>query len=394
MTTFSKNDVHNLAFDRPIADGKTKKIWSTIHPDVIAFEQKPDLVMANGTSVMTADPKNAGLLVEYMNLQNHYMFSYLNALGLATTYQGFADGFLFHKKCNPLKIEFVCTLAACDNASLLKQYPERYALWDENTLSYNVEKADRKLFEQDGSIIPFKEPILRSFHKNSLVIDENGQPDLLPESKAKENPRYWKDGKMTDFMNEDPILITGKDPTLWQVHSQKKKVVEGKPLALIDRKNGELYNKDAEFVRRLDRTEYLSKGDELKLQEQTLKIVRALDFACRNTLFKKTDFDSDGKIMFLNEAKHEAIIDMKLEYGITAAGFMLTDDLLTSNARFAWGNLPTMSFKKMFKGIDVPPMFQNANDLPELLLVAAMFAEGAKNFANVVPLYRQNTKGA
>ncbi|MCL2017419.1 MAG: hypothetical protein FWG80_01420 [Alphaproteobacteria bacterium] len=384
MSKFTKADVNNFDFDTPIADGKTKKIWQTVHPGIVAFEQKPDLVMANGTSVMTAEPEKAAILVNYLNIQNNNIFNYLNSLGFATTYQGFKDGFLFHKECAPLKIEFVVRFAACDNASLLKREPEKYALWDESSNSYNTDKANRKYFNEDGTIITFASPILESFHKYPLVITENGI-DMIPESKAKEHPRYFRNGKMTEFMNEDPILITPPDnKVVWHVHNQKKPVVPGKPLAIIDRRAKELYdagNGNIKFVRRLDQTECISYSDELGLQRQTLEIAQAIDYACRNTMFKKTEFDGNGNIVFLGEEKPFNVIDIKLEYGITADGYALTDDIVTSNARFAWGGLPTMSFKKMFKGAYVPPVFQNANDLPEHLLTAAMFTAGTEHFS-------------
>ena len=378
--TFSKNDVLNLEFDKPITDGKTKNIWQTVHPGIVAFEQKCDAVLADGASVMTMRWENAFALIENLNMQNNNIFNYLQALGFQTTYKGLAGDFLFHETCNPLKLEFVVRFAAFDGATLQMREPEKYALKTDD--GYDVGKANPKDFNEDGTIRPFENPIMETFHKYTLVETECGNIDLIPESAAKKIARYFQNGKPTKFAHCDPILITPQDDDdIWQVYDQKMPLSAG-PLAVIDRLEGTLYDvrKDTmvRMPRHLNNEECIDRETELKLQNKTLKALRAIDFASRNTMFQKTGFGESGDIRFLDEHGFFAVIDGKLEYGVTDEGYKLTDDIVTDNMRLAFNGLPTKSMKKMF---------QNYDSLEQKLLISKMYAEGTKNFANMTQAY-------
>jgi len=262
--------------------------------------------------------------------------------------------------------------------------PEKYAFKKEGGV-YDDKKANPNCFNDDGTIKPFKTPIMEIFSKHALIVKEDNNIDMLSETAAKTNPRYFKDGKPTEYMHEDPILITPADnEDLWYVYNQKKPISD-KPLAVIYREKMELRTANGDFIRNMNETECFSKSNELILKQTALGIANAINYACQNTIFSKFEFDADGNVVMGEEIGPASIIDIKLEFGITADGlFLLTDDVQGTNMRLAFNNNPQISLKGLYSGYkDAPVKLQNFKDVPQMILTSAIFADGTKNFANI-----------
>ncbi len=370
-----------------IVEGKTKRIvpMGTVDgKEVVAFEQLGRSVNADGTTVTESEKNVSDTLISSLVSQNHNMFSLLNNLGVPTTYLGRGEQtplILLHERCEPLALEFVVRFAVCNASSIIYREPERYGkkLYDG---TFSSTEADPKFFNEKGQVILFKKPVVETFHKKCLIEKPDGSIDLIFESEAKKDPRYFKDGKMTPFMHEDPLLFT--DGSDWLVFDQKKPLSQQGYLAVIDRENQILMDKNYRPMRELEDYECISPGVEHILQTRTVKTLSSIQAACKNTSFKKAEF-VDGKIVFDGVMETPVIIDGKLEYGKLAnKTFSLTDDLVSDNMRWAFGGYPQISLKRLF---------QNYESLEQKLLVAAMVAEGTKNWPtvefakNMVPIY-------
>jgi phosphoribosylaminoimidazole-succinocarboxamide synthase len=362
---------------KTIIEGKTKRILpfgKILGMDAVIFEQIGRSVNADGTSVTESDKKTSDLLIKYLVEQNHNMFSLLNNMGVATTY--FDKGtsanplHLLHEKCEPFCLEFVVRRAICNASSILLREPKKYGLLEDGT--YSTTEANEKYFDEEGRIIPLDQPILEVFHKKCLVEYEDGSIDLISESEAKKNLRFFKDGKMTEFMHEDPLLISIDNGALWLLYDQKKELKA--PIAVINRIAGKLFSMDNTFVRKLDPTEYVSKEVEDCLLQQTLENIEILQTACNSSRFFKAMLDENG-VTFTDELiKTPFIIDGKMEYGLCSDGVIkLTDDLVSDNMRWAFGRKPNISLKRLF---------QNYESMEQKLLIAATIAEGTKEWAS------------
>ncbi|MCL1786110.1 MAG: hypothetical protein FWG39_03095 [Alphaproteobacteria bacterium] len=358
-----------------IANGKTKEVYETTDPNTVAFLQKKTSVTADGTTTVDADGIHADMLVGYLLAQNDHIFSFLNALGIPTTFKCLENNYLFHEACEPLSLEFVYRGSLCNGSSIIARQPEKYGApigWSGE--NYSTDTAHTRFFGADGVVIPLDTPVLETFHKRSLVQSENGGVQMIPESQAVTNPRYFENGKMTEFMHADPILIAPKGMSdIWMVFDQKSVLEPQNCLSIIGRSDKMLYSPDDNHQQMAD-TDTVSRADETALQQQTLDIMRAIDMACKNTMFKKAGFADDGRIVFGEDLGYATIIDGKCEFGRMADGtYKLTDDMVSDNMRMAFNGKPSVSLKRTF---------QNYNSFEQKLMIAATFAEGTSIWKN------------
>jgi len=358
-----------------IVSGKTKTVYETNDPYTVAFRQKTASVTADGTGTIDADGEMAGQLVENLLLQNENIFSFLNALDIPTTFRGRCGDFLFHESCLPLTLEFVYRGALCHGSSIIARHPEKYG---SNITVNGQQTAHHKFFNEDGTVILFDEPILETFHKYCIVQRPDGSVRMMKESDAKKDPRYYADGNMTKFMHPDPILISDRnDKRYWDVYDQKNTLVSENKLTTIDRTSGEMdVAAQHTFVeiQKLKDDSYISYQDECFLQQMTLKIMLAIDAACRNTVFKKAYINGGGKIKMGEELGYAVVIDGKCEFGRMPDGtYKLTDDMVSDNMRWAFGGKPSVSLRRMF---------QNYDSFEQKLLIAATVADGTKDWQN------------
>ena len=375
-----------------ITQGKTKVIKHTglTHNGVLVveFELIGSSVMADGTGTIGPD-RNSRLLIQRLIEQNDNIFTFLNGLGFQTTYVGKNENGLYHEFCEPYLLEFVYRGAVCDGSSIIKREPEKYGAtegYEGCQLSTN--RANRKFFNKDGSVLPFKKPILETFHKKMLVEKADGAVDLILESEAKKNPRYFKDGNQTQYAHEDPILVRrwpyAQD--CWSIFNQKKPLNDNL-LALINWQTGNLLSDcGRKIMRPMEKNEYVDAGTEKSLQNTTKEIMRAINTAALITDFKKAEYNKVREVVFKEYIGGAFIIDGKCEYGLVTdkngnQSIKLTDDMVSDNMRWAFDWQPAVSLKRMF---------QNYESLEQKLLIASMVAEGTKIWTD--PKFIRNIK--
>ena len=362
-----------------ITQGKTKAIYKTSQVTgdgipVVEFRQTGDAVLADGTSTISLGGDYALLTRQFIIEQNHNIYTLLNGLGFQTSYIGRSREGLYHKLCEPYLLEFVTRFAICNGSSILRRQPEQYGAPSQQMLlpyadslthlAYSSEEAHSRFFNEDGTVIPLDKPILETFHKKMLIEKPDGTVDLVLESEAKKDKRYYEDGKLTGFAHEDPLLVTPNgESRSWNIYDQKKPLTAQKPLARIDSRchsgGADLYkskNKTS-LVRPLNKSEAISASHESALQKETQRILHAICTAALMTNFQKAEFKND-KIVFTDYIGGAFIIDGKCEFGRVkhkgVESIVLTDDLICDNMRWAFGGKPDISLRRMFQNYESP----------------------------------------
>jgi len=386
--------------------GKTKQIiWTGEENNgapIVEFVQTGSLVTANGTSTIAAE--NPLLINQYFIQQNDHIFTFLNLLGFDTTYVGRTENGLRHEWCEPYLLEFVWRRAVPHKASIIAQRPDEFGApegYEGSMLSRT--RSHPRNFNEDGTIVPLDAPIMDTFLKQMLIEKPDGTVDLIPESKAKKDPRYFHDGTMTQYAHEDPLLIlSSTSPSYsysgysrWNIFDQKKSVlsqVRGLAHIHVHEGDGEAVlwghqGKKNIKIRELSANEYVDYKTNKQLQNTTAEIMRAIQIAALMTDFQKAELKGN-KVVLGDRIGGAFIMDGKIEYGrvkdITGklGAIKATDDLLNTNLRWAIGWRPDMSFRGN--------LFQNASTPEKLLLAAAMVAEGTKRWTD--PIFVKSVK--
>lgn len=363
-----------------IADGKTKTIFKTelINKNkvpLVEFVQKGVSVGAGGTTVIAAD-KNAWLLNEALRTQNDNIFTFLAALGFPTTYFGKSDSGLLHELCIPYPLEFVASLTVCDKMSMVYRQPEKYGVKD------TPGKANPELFAPDGTVMPFKKPVLNTFHKYFAVEKEDGTVNLLPANEAKKNPRYFDGKDFTEYAHDDPLLVNQScewypQDKEFHIYNQKKPLSEQTPLARLN-ESGVLRapGKNGAMFQKMKVHEYIDSETNYGLQNLAGEIIRAICVAATLTKFQQASHVGNAGIVWKNHYFDGAfVMDGKCEFGLVQEGgrlvWKLTDDMVSGNMRWAMDWKPGLSLKSLL---------QNYDSKDGELLNAVMIAKGTEQW--------------
>lgn len=382
---------------KPFSVGKTKSLFNTDAPGVVAFRQNDTLVTADGTTLHKLQPWEAKMFGEFHNQQCENLFDYMRWVGINNTFMGRDGDFLFHYRANTsqggaLKIEFVTRLLPF--GTMLQRQPEFAD-------AENPENPSKEYFNADGTIRTFADQgqaaVRESFHKKCLVVKEDDTIDMISEEQARNHPenRYFQGGKLTKgLIHEDPMLITyDNEPNMWYVHDQKSPVIRNQHLAKIDRKEMMLLDANGKFIRKMDNGECIDRKTELYLQQQSFEVAKALEFACLNTQFPKAEFRFDGdgnSIEFVGNMGWAQLVDIKCEFSMSGGVPMLSDDLVVTNLRLFFNGNPKSSMRGATKNVQSKgPKLQNAGSPEQLMLMSAMFAKGSENFVKLANQYKE-----
>jgi hypothetical protein len=258
---------------------------------------------------------------------------------------------LYHEACMPYKLEFVYRPTACNASSILQREPRKFGKYENG--EYSTKKVSDKFVNADQSSIPMNETRLEVFHKLCLIEKENGSCDMVPESEAKKDRRYFTEkGENTQFAHPDPMLIpipSSRD--FWFVYDQKKPLDQKQEqLAMINRTSGTLFDSNGREVRKMNKDEFVSFEEELYMLSQTQTIMDIISAASLMTNLRKTDFGPNGDIVFGDILGRAFVADGKVEFGLTKAGrIKLTDDMVTDNFRMFLNGISTLSAKRLFQ---------------------------------------------
>lgn len=383
-----------------ITSGKTKSIWSTDRISengnrIVEFCPKGVLISTTGSGVIELAAKEKLKLEKLKTQQNHHMFSFLNKMGVETTYVGMKQGsdvIMEHEECTPLSIEFVNRFGMCNRSSSILREPEKFAAFEKDG-TYSTTKAREDYLDENNRVIPFAEHAIvkEAFHKKYIIEKEDGTLGMVSEQSIIDDPRYFalnKKGKKepTEFAHEDPLLVTKEGlQHIWYVYDQKKPLKTQKPLAIINRENGEVYDMNGRIMGTLPRSSRITREMEHMIQDKVSNALDMISVACL-----LTDFGTSKTEKALNNA---FVIDGKLEVGMTKDGKVkITDDLEIGNMRWAFDRVSSMTAKGLY---------QNFDDETQAMMIAETAVAGTKYWTHplflsavqkFLPAYKQARK--